>query len=513
MAYSAYRVARYIGNFGGLNTYQAPENLAQGHERSAMVETPEELNFYSWPSGAMTKLFGSARLNTNALESGAAIHGLGYLGEIASKLFVVVNGKFYEHVSAGTQTDRTGSITITAGQNNLVDHALIANLAMFTDRQRDAPWKWSGTGAIAALGGSPPSGKYCVAFKRRAFIFNTSANPEDGYFSGLDDPESWDTTNDLLNFDTKDGAVITMAKILGESMIVGKEGPDANMGHLFRVYDSVGDPPFLFEEIPSGGIGPVSQQAAIVHNNRLYFLGKDNAYVLIGNEVIPIGGPIVLTLRDYIKSRFEFSWAGLLRERNLLAFTFTGQGSTNTRAQLYDYGVSIPNRRDIWHPASWAMNAMAERVSGGQHQLITGGFTGFYEQQNSGDAFGGAAFSAYRLTPWLHLGDPETVKKIRAIVLRLKNTGYNTTVEYRTDFGTAWSTTQALSGAGGALFGTGVFGTDVFGGSDTVQRVAEISREATWIQFRFSNSSANQPITIYAFAVLHRLMRRALVYA
>lgn len=515
MSWRRYRFQPFIGNFGGLNTWQSPDNLFQGQGKDSFVETPDEINFYSWPSGSMTKLFGHANLNTNAVGGGNAIQGLAYLAEISDRLAVVANGTFYEHIDAATQTDRTGGVTITAGADNLIDHALIAGRAIFTDRQRNAPWTWTGAGAnIAALGGSPPSGRYCASFKRRGWIFNTAADPEIGYFSALDNAQSWDTTLDLLNFDTADGSIITSATVLGESLYVGKEGPNANTGHLFRVYATGGDPPFAFEEVPTGGIGPVSQQATLAFNGRLYFLGKDNLYVLEGNQIIPIGNPIILTLRDFNKSRFEFASAGLLRERNLIAWTFSLTGSTqHDRALLYDYGVSQPGRRDVWHPTTWAVNAMAERVSSGTHQLITGGYDGFYERQLSGDTFAGQAFNARRQTPWLNIGDLQAEKKIKAIVVLLRNTGFNTSVRWRTDFSTSWSSAVTMSGAGGAILGSFVLGTDVLGGQDSVERSANINRVARRIQFEFFNNTANQPITIFAFGVLYTVLRRALTYA
>ena len=67
MSWKGYRFIQYVANFGGLNTYQSPDLVAQGQGREAMIETPDELNFYSWPSGSMAKLFGHANLNTTQI--------------------------------------------------------------------------------------------------------------------------------------------------------------------------------------------------------------------------------------------------------------------------------------------------------------------------------------------------------------------------------------------------------------------------------------------------------------
>lgn len=515
----------FHGNFGGFNALQSPDNILQGGGKDAEVETPDCLNVYSWPVGSITSLFGHARVNgSNQITQGGsakAITGIFYLGEISSVLAVIAGNKFYEDVN-GVPTDRTSTLTITSDQDNLVDAAFLTNLAMFTDRLRDAPWKWTGSGSnIALLGGSPPSGKYCVAFKRRAWILNTSANPEYGYFSALDNAESWDTTLNLLSFETKDGSVITSATVIGESLYVGKEGPNANSGHVFRVYATGGDPPFTFEEIPTGGIGPISQQATkAMPNQSLVFLGKDgNTYMIVGNVFVPDGigkniKPELIT--NYKQSRFQYSSMGILRDRNLLGLTLTttATSTTNDRTWWYNYVSSNPlKQRNHWFPSSLAVNAFGERVSSGAYQLITGDYSGYYSQQRSGNSFAGSAFNKYRISPWHHLWDPFTVKLVELIYFVFETLGnYNVSFQYRTDFNLDWAPATAVlvNTSGGSTLGSLVLGTDVLGGKQGKEAVVTLWAQARRIQFRVQNTSADQPFNIFAYGILYRPLRRSL---
>ena len=59
----------------------------------------------------------------------------------------------------------------------------------------DAPHKYTGSGAPATLGGSPPAGKYALVYKQRLIL----ALDEDIYFSDPLDPETWDTANAVMH--------------------------------------------------------------------------------------------------------------------------------------------------------------------------------------------------------------------------------------------------------------------------------------------------------------------------
>lgn len=509
-----FRFLLFYGNHGGLNTYQSPDQIFQGGGADSYLESPDLMNVYSWPQGSITSFPGHANINSSAITETSvakAITGMAYLGEIAAAMVLTAGTKFYEDVT-GTPTDRTGALTITDSQDNLTDHAIITNIAIFTNRSRNAPWKWTGSGNGAALGGTPPVGKYCAAFKRRAFIFNTSANPEYGYYSAIDNAESWDTTDDVINFETKDGSVVTSATEVGESLYVGKEGPSASAGHLYRVYATGGFPVFSLEEVPTGGVGPVSQQGTIATPlGDLVFPGKNSFYMLRGNSFYDIGKPLRKYISDSVTaSRLQFCSAGLIRSRGLVGFSITTTGSGHNRVLWYDYLNSRPGERDIWYLTSHAINAFTERVSSGNIQPITAGYDGYYELQLSGNSYAGAAYDKYRVTSWHHCGDPYSVKLFGVLYLICDSSVANPiTVQYRTDFNTGWSPAETVTPApGSATLGSFVLGTDVLGGKEADEKVVRIWKQARRIQFRFLNSTVSEPFNIFAYGLRYQPLPR-----
>ena len=516
---SEYKTLQLTGPFLGFNSYQSPDTIPQGGGRSKVFQTPDSLNVYSYPFGSITSFPGHANINTTAANSSKAITGITFLGEISQKLFVAVQGKVGEE-SAGTWTDRTGGATITDDDDNLVDFAYLNSLLVMTFRKENAPLKWTGTGDVATLGGSPRSGvRHCVSWDGRMWLFSN----QNADYSARNDPESYDLTDDTLNFLTttgagaSDGTVITSATVVGDSIYVGKEGVNAVVGHLFRVYRT-GNPalPYAFERIETGGMGPISQQATKAVGQDLIFLAKDgNVYLVRGNVFLPsgIGRNIQREVLDtYNKSRFEFASMGMLRERGLLGLALsTGSLTTNDRVWWYDYLNSVPGRQEleIWHNTNHVINAFGERISSGQRQLVTGGYDGFYERQLSGDTYAGSAYTKRYTLPWLLLGDYYQVYHILGVVVVFEPLGdYNVTLNYKVDFATSFTSAGTFNTLGGAVLGSFVLGTDTLGGAEQELAYVTLNAIARRLQLQFVNTSGGQPFNIHSIYLLVKPLYR-----
>lgn len=505
-AFEGYKPLRVTGPFLGFNSYQSPDTIPQGLGKSGLLHSPDCLNMYSYPFGSMTSFFGHANINSIAANASKAITGIAYMGEIAQNILVAVRDKIGEDVG-GTWTDRTGAASITDSADNPMDAAILTSLAVLTFRSADAPLKWSGSGDVATLGGSPRAGvKYVVAFDRRCWLFSA----QNGDYSAKDNAESYDTTDDTLNFSTADGSIITSATRVGDAIYVGKDGANAGEGHLFRVYRTGNEAlPYAFEEIETGGVGPISQQATkALPNGDLIFFAKDgNVYVMRGNVVVPVGRNIQRTiLADYNKSRFQYAAMGVLRERGLVGLSLSLSGSTtNNRAWWYDYLNSTPSRPEleIWHPTDHAINAFGERVSSGQIQLVSGGYDGFYERQLSGDSYAGSAYTKRYKTPWLLLGDYFTTYHILGIVAAFEPTGnFNVTLKYQKDFSQSQTTAGTFNVLGGAALGSFVLGTDVLGGDEQGLAYLTLNTAARRLQLEVSNNVVSQKFNIHALYLL-----------
>lgn len=136
---------------------------------------------------------GNSQYTANTFNSGANIQGIGYLLTSAQSVYIgtVAGAKFYRVSDA---QDYTGAVTITAGADNQW------SLFPFNDRlvgfggpptSPDAPFEWTGTGNIGALGGTPPSAYGGFSANNRVFAFRTSANPSTIYWSIIANENDW----------------------------------------------------------------------------------------------------------------------------------------------------------------------------------------------------------------------------------------------------------------------------------------------------------------------------------
>lgn len=152
-----------------------------------------------WNRSALRKFPGMDRINSSQAATTRG-NGVFELDVNGARLRTAVFGNaFYEDV-AGTWTSRTGAITITDGAANLVqaiNHQRGANKYAIYVNGVNAPWKWTGSGNAAALGGSPPANFSSISKYHRT-IFGSSG--ESLYFSDTDDPETWNASRWVIPF-------------------------------------------------------------------------------------------------------------------------------------------------------------------------------------------------------------------------------------------------------------------------------------------------------------------------
>lgn len=167
-----------------------------------------------WYRSALRKMFGMDRVFSSAASPvlGGGLHYLNVENyQVRSFIF---GNKFYED-NSGSLVDRTGAITITSG--NLVqaiDHQQGANQYAIYVNGYDNPWKWTGSGNISALGGSPPVFSTVAKFHEHIF----GAVNEVLYWSDVGDPETWNTSKWIRYFNKNISCVIEH----GESLAVLK---------------------------------------------------------------------------------------------------------------------------------------------------------------------------------------------------------------------------------------------------------------------------------------------------
>ena len=177
---------RFFDFTGGLNTNSPVTSLE-------FNQALDLQNINLLPTGGFETRRGNAAFNSTAMNSGANIQALGYYKQGDGDEFLVTfaGAMGFKSEMDGTMDDITGAVTITAAANNIWTFSVMNDLAIFVGGAPNAPIKWNGTGNLAVLAGSPPSGNFGLTHNRRFFIGNTTANPSRIAWSILGNSEDW----------------------------------------------------------------------------------------------------------------------------------------------------------------------------------------------------------------------------------------------------------------------------------------------------------------------------------
>ena len=141
-----------IGPFGfkgGLNTKESAWTMPKDSMSDA-----QNVNLVHMD---IAKRGGNALLNTAALASSAAVHGLfDWLVNAGTRYLITTAGtKIYNSATLSTTfTDITGAATIASGQNNQHTFSSLNNIvAICGGATPDTPLQWTGSGNVASLAG------------------------------------------------------------------------------------------------------------------------------------------------------------------------------------------------------------------------------------------------------------------------------------------------------------------------------------------------------------------------
>jgi hypothetical protein len=224
---------------------------------------------------------GNTALNASALQS--AITGLGYLKTAAGNEYLVATAgaNIYSDTNfSGVLTNVTGTVTVTADQNNHWTFFQSSGTLIAVGGAPDAPFKYTGSGNAALLGGTPPVGRYGFQYGNRTFIMSTVANASTIYWSVLLNPEDWSSTGSgSSTVEPDDGDIlITAAPINLNTVILFKR----NSIHLMTGRDA----PFpifpLFDNI-----GCVGRHACAVYEGLAYFITSEGKMAITdGNQIV-----------------------------------------------------------------------------------------------------------------------------------------------------------------------------------------------------------------------------------
>ena len=164
---------------------------------------------------------------------------------------------------------------------------------------------------------------------------------------------------------------------------------------------------YSIQNIPPAGALP----------ERLIWIGRDNFYQLIGDEITPIsedikpffseGAPFQVNL-----NRIQYCSAGIIKEKNLYWCAFSsGSELTNDYCFLLDY------KNMLWAFSDFKVNCFGKRVISGRDFLYSGTYTGFVAKHDPAVYNNlGAAIDSSIYFPWIDFGDTQLQKKIKYLI-------------------------------------------------------------------------------------------------
>jgi len=147
-------------------------------------------------AGEVSKRNGFAKYNSSAMNSGATVTACGQVVLAGTeKTFAFAGNKFYD-VTGGTATDRTGSVTITAGNDYTWDWVLAGSTLIAVNGQDTDGIKWTGGSANAATLDDDSrftKPKWVTFWENRAWVANVNGAADRVWRSDAGDIETWDS--------------------------------------------------------------------------------------------------------------------------------------------------------------------------------------------------------------------------------------------------------------------------------------------------------------------------------
>jgi hypothetical protein len=442
----AYRpVKLWYPVFGGYNEQQI-ETIRQDQR---LVELSQAQDVISDPLGAMVTRPGFSKVRAAAIAGTPTITGLHYLQDLTDKLIITASdGKTYQD-DASPPTEVTAGTAFTTGATVLTRGTIFNNKLLLVSSSRNIPQTVNATPTKADLGVTPARGIDVKSFARRVCMFS----PSDGtttyrsimsFTSAVDDETAW-TAPYAVNF-----------------LNFGRTGTDVNLlgGELYkdhlmaftedRLYPVYATPsallPMAFQDslFTEKGGGPPVIHAVVAANDDLYWISRNRDIKQLSrvNSLAKgsIGYPVRPFLRGLTDAQLTNIVGGWEPKYRLITWAMADAASATHNIVL---ALHVDTNQFFLHTLS--RNAFCNRIVSGQQREIGGGLAGFlyneYDTSTTGNADDStAAIDADIMTPRIHHGLPDAVKKVPYVAIEFDPVGSEVvTVQHQLDDATSWT--------------------------------------------------------------------------
>lgn len=448
---------------------------------------------------------GDTAFNSSVMGSSTTpVTGLGYIKLNSGTEFLnaIAGAKFYTSSSlTGTMADATGAVTITSGARNIWTPINYNNLQIWFGGPAsgpDAPFKYSGTGNAAALGGTPPSALTAFAANNRIFAIKTAANPSRVQWPVLSDPEDWTGAGSgSADVSKSDGDSLQCGVVTGtDTAILFKESST----HLMVLTKA----PFPVYQLQRGR-GVCGPRAFALANGVIYFMTPSRRILATSDGInftpLPRNvDPILDTINTTYLANVEATYFEPL---NWVIFTFaTGSNTTNNYAIIWDVRYECFLRCTTGYKSN-VLAIVANRVLYGGH------YDGKVYKKNVANTFSDASetspgtIDAYWRTPFKNLGDgmDKTVHPLYFSVAAATESSTVLELSYGFDFTSKQATQNSSIAATGGVWDTAEWDVDTWGGNASVMPRMFVYGRGNTFSLKIRNASAGTGFTCQGISI------------
>jgi hypothetical protein len=501
---------------------QAP--TPQGEFRIPYLMKAENCGFEL--DGGPRKIGGATKLNSSALESGAAIRGLFDFWRIVSgspnqTRVLHVNSKIMADAADGTFADiGTGFST-----SSIPSYATFNDSLILSSTGGDVPQSWAQAGNVANLAGSPPNFAFGIVHKNRFWAAGVDANPSNLYYSALLDGEDWTGAGSgFIQIDPDDGDRITgLASHKNEVWVF--KGPYQGSIHRIAGSAPTGDDGFQ-RLLYVSGLGAMNHNCIFRFRDDIGFVAPQgtvhslNATAAFGDFLVSsLSFPLNNWLLEHVNnSALNQSWAAVDEIAGCVRITLPIDGAAAPNAMLcMDFRRSnAQGAPEMWwslQPAyDWPVVArVLDAGDSDKPILMAGGDDGFVRKLDQRlrniDDTDAIAYTVH--TPHMNYGSGLHMKLIHILGAGVAPKGnHDLTLGWQRD-DSAEQTVTVTQGSGGAVLGPWPsnefkLGTSRLAGAEYSERFAELEDggEFRSIQYRLAQSGLNEDAEVHTITSL-----------
>ena len=473
------------------------------------------------------KVGGNSRINSSAITDNPGLTGMfdywfESSGSFTQKFVVVTsNGKVLKEDMDGTFDDITGAATITADSIPVFCQAAQTLLIFFSNTATPStPLKWTGSGNVASLGGTPPVGRGAVYHNSRVWVWGTVAHPSRITYSSSTDIEDWsgmDTGS--MDLDEGDGDRIVGAVSYKNALVVFK-GP--NKGKIFVIHGTAPTGNDAYRKtVLVRGIALQTHNSIVPVGDDIWFLSDQAAHSLQATEQFGDFKGVFLTrylrkfFRDEInRTRLNQIWGVNFALKDCVLWTMPGVGQTTNTVTFGLSYVDLQEQKGL-KAFTWTRSGQSAAIrihpTTKVAEVVFGAANGYALREDTSDRSlaSGAAYNLRLLTNNVVVGEIDNAGKaapyqpatLYRMALRSNSVGnYNVNINLRRDEqgGTSYQFNQ---GTGGFILNQSVLNVDSLGGNKTRTVTNDVSGEARVIHLDITQGGYNEDAQLHEIAI------------